>query len=275
MTFDAIENSARRGRKVFLYTWQRGEKTWRYTGADRNLQINFQDYIAAAISHEEIEQGPDLVRMNLAVAVPTLHPVAVMYRQQSPIDSVVLTVSEYHAGDPDNEVRPVWSGRIVSVGWDLPEGEATINHSPTSASLGRNGLRRRCQKNCPLVLYGLACRVNREAFRLSTTVAQLVSLALTADGIAGHFDGYWNGGYIEYAIETGVLERRGITSHTSGTITLSSLPIGLTDGMPVSIFPGCDHTTGANGCGKFNNLPNYGGFPHFAQKNPFGNEPVY
>lgn len=275
MTYNARDTGARTGRKIFLYTWQRGDKTWRYTGADRNLEISFQRYLASAIDHDEPEQGPNIVRMSLAVRVPMLHPVAAMYRAQSPVDSVVLTISEVHEGDPDQEVRAVWSGRITSVAWDIPKATATITHAPTYSSLQRMGLRRRCQKNCPLVLYGAACGVNRQAYRLATFAGVINGTSLTAPGISDKPDGYWNGGYIEYAIETGVLERRGIRGHTSGTIDLTGRPAHLAAGMAVSIFPGCDHTTGANGCEKFSNLPNYGGFPNFPTKNPFGADPVY
>lgn len=275
MTFDAIETSARRARKVFLYTWQRGEVVWRYTGANRPLVLNFQTFLRSPIEHGDLEQGGEIERQNVDVTVPMMHPVALMYRAQAPADAVVLTLSEYHATDPDQQIRPLWSGRIVSVRWDPEENSATIAHAPTYASLQRNGLRRKYQANCPLVLYGYGCSVNREAYRLTTTAGALDGLALTANGIGGHPDGYWNGGYIEYTPEGGMLERRGIRGHAGGTVYLSTLPLGLAAGMAVSLFPGCDHTTGPNGCQKFDNLPNYGGFPHFPNKNPFGPDPVY
>lgn len=275
MTFEAIETSARQARKVFLYTWQRGEFVWRYTSANRNLQVNFQDYLWSPIEHDALEQGGEIERQNVGVTVPMLHPVALMYRVQSPADSVVLTIAEYHATDPDVQVRPLWSGRITSVRWDPEDNQATITHAPTYASLARNGLRRKYQETCPLVLYGYGCSVNREAYKLATTVGALSGLALTATGIGAHFDGYWNGGFIEYVPQAGMLERRGIRGHAGGTIQLATLPLGLANGMAVSVFPGCDRTTGANGCAKFSNLPNYGGFPHFPRANPFGPDPVY
>lgn len=275
MTFDAIETSARSARKVFLYTWQRGERVWRYTGANRNVTVNFQEYTRAAIEHDEIEQGGEVERHDVGVTVPMLHPVAVMFRAQAPADSVVLTIAEYHESDPVAEVRPVWSGRIVSVRWDPTENQATITHSPTYTSLARNGLRRKYQKNCPWVLYGPGCYVNREAFRLTSTAANVTGVSMEALGVGAHPDGYWSGGYIEYAPSSGLVERRGIRSHAGGVVHLSAVPAGLLDGMAVSLFPGCGHTTGANGCLKFNNLPNYGGFPHFPNANPFGSNPVY
>ena len=118
-------------------------------------------------AEDALEQGGEIERQNVGVTVPMLHPVALMYRVQSPADSVVLTIAEYHATDPDVQVRPVWSGRITSVRWDPEENQATITHAPTYASLQRNGLRRKYQANCPLVLYGLACGVNREAYKLA------------------------------------------------------------------------------------------------------------
>ena len=275
MTFDAIETSARSARKVFLYVWQRGEVVWRYTSANRNLLVNFQTYLCAPIEHDNLEQGGEIERQNVGVTVAMLNPVALMYRQHSPADSVVLTIAEYHATDPDVQVRPVWSGRITSVRWDPEDNQATITHAPTYASLARNGLRRKYQANCPLVLYGYGCGVNREAFKLVTTVGAISALALTALGLGAQPNGYWNGGFIEYVPATGLLERIGIRSHTGGTVLLSRLAPGLVNGMAVSVFPGCDRTTGANGCAKFGNLPNYGGFPNFPNKNPFGSNPVY
>ena len=276
MTFDPYEQGARTGRKVFLYVWQRNEKVWRYTSADRNLLVNFQAYTAAAITHEDFEQSStDIIRMNIEVEVPMLHPVALMWREQAPAESVVLTISEYHADDPDTQVVPVWQGRILGVSWEPAQGSCSMTHSPTYTSLQRTGLRRKAQKLCPLVLYGIDCSVNREAFRLATTVAAISGFSLTAPGVSAVPDGYWSGGFIEYLLEVGVVERRGIKSHTSGTLELASAPTGLVPGQSVNIFPGCDHTTGNNGCKKFNNLPNYGGFPYFAEKNPFGSEPVY
>lgn len=276
MTFNAQETGARTGRKVWLYTWQRGEKIWRYTSADRDLTINFQKYLAAAITHSDIEQSQtDIVRMNLDVQVPMLHPVALLYRTQAPVDSIVLTISEYHANDPANEVRPRWQGRIIACNWDLTVPAAVMTHSPTYTSLQRNGLRRKCQANCPHVLYGPGCKASRESFKLATTVSAISGFNVTASGLASFPNGYWSGGFIEYLLEVGVTERRGIRSHTSGTIVLDARPTGLVDGKAFNVYPGCDHTTGANGCAKFNNLPNYGGFPHFAVKNPFGADPVY
>lgn len=275
MTFEAFDSGTRPGRKVYLYVWQRGEKVWRYTSADRKLVINTQEYTPAPITHPDIEQGSEIVRMNVEVDVPYNHAVARMYRIQAPTDSVVLTISATYIEDPDTEVRPQWSGAIVGVSWDLTDLTASITHAPTFTSLQRMGLRGRCQSSCDLVLYGRRCGVSRESFKLVTVAAAVGVTSLTAPGISLVPDGYYSGGFIEYRPEVGVVERLGITSHVSGTVNLLGRTLGLLPGMAVEVFPGCDHTPGPNGCAKFNNMPNYGGFPFFARKNPFGNSPIF
>lgn len=61
----------------------------------------------------------------------------------------------------------------------------------------------------------------------------------------------------------------------STSITLLGTTDGLTVGTRVRLYPGCDRTTGANGCTKFNNLPNFGGIPQLAGRSPFDGNPVF
>ncbi len=56
--------------------------------------------------------------------------------------------------------------------------------------------------------------------------------------------------------------------------TLTNFPLGLVAGMTLKAYPGDDHTL-ATCATKFDNVANYGGFPYFPEKNPFGGSPVY
>jgi hypothetical protein len=69
--------------------------------------------------------------------------------------------------------------------------------------------------------------------------------------------GHLAGGLLEWVDGGGMLERRMIMTHSGNNA------------------PGCDHTTGAAGCGKFNNVANFGGFPYIPTKNPHGGGPLY
>ena len=274
MTFEQYEQSPEGGHKVYLYTWRRGATTWRYANYDRNIGAGVNTYAAAPIQHDAIEQSTDVQRMEMRVETPIDHPVAVQFRAQAPTETITLTIAAMHVNDPDQEVRAAWTGRVISVDVDLPRNKAIIQHSPTYTSLSRLGLRRRAQTKCPHVLYGTACKASQALFQVIATVTNMSGVTITANDFGGKPAKYWDGGYIEYQ-SNGLTERRGIMSATGVTLTLSAPPVGLAIGQSVTALPGCDHTTGANGCQKFSNILNYGGFPEFPRKNPFGSDPIY
>jgi hypothetical protein len=52
------------------------------------------------------------------------------------------------------------------------------------------------------------------------------------------------------------------------------LPTQMEVGNTISAFPGCRRTI--DDCvNKFNNLDNFGGFPHSPGRNPFDGQPVF
>ncbi len=86
-------------------------------------------------------------------------------------------------------------------------------------------------------------------------------------------DGDFNGGYIQYQIGAAV-ERRYVTAHAGDTLTLLT-PADIPVGTIVSAYSGCDHTTGAGGCAKFDNITNFGGQENIPLKNPMGSNPIF
>ena len=275
MTFDSRERSADLGEKTFVYTWNRGARFYRYAAADEDLLLDFQTYLASSVSHGAIEQGSEPVRANITVTVPMDHPVAMLYRSFPPVDSIVLTIQEFHVGEEDDR-RAVWSGRITGVKWRPEEGLAEINHEPSYTSLKRTGLRRMYQRHCPLVLYGKRCGANPEAFAITTAAAEVEGSTVTAAAFIGANSTHWAGGFIVYEIESGVEERRFIRGEDvdGDTLTLSAPASGLLPGMMLKAYPGCDHSLDT--CiDFFDNGDNNGGFPNIPYKNPFGQEPIY
>lgn len=86
--------------------------------------------------------------------------------------------------------------------------------------------------------------------------------------------GYFSGGYIEWEVAIGIVERRFISDHTDAALTVTSAVGTLPGGTPVKIYPGCDHTLATCNT-KFANAINYGGMPYIPTKNPFGGSPVF
>jgi uncharacterized phage protein (TIGR02218 family) len=274
MTFDTREGSTADGNKVFLYTWTRGIRSWRYATTDHDVKVLGRTYLQArGMSHGGIDEGTELVRAAVDIEVPIDNPVSAMYVGYAPADSIVVDISEYHIGD-ETEVEPVWGGRIVGVRFNPEDGTATITHEPTYTSIKRTGLRRTYQVNCPLALYGARCRVRPADFQRVITVTDVTGATITAGEFATEHVGHWPGGTIVYQVETGVTDRRYIKSVTGSVATLNAPAIGLQPGATVTALPGCDHTLDT--CiDFFHNGDNNGGFPFFGTKNPFGSDPIY
>lgn len=274
MSFDSLERSQWEGRKVYTYTWARGGNVYRYTNADQDLVLQFQTYKASGtIRHGPIEQGGDPIRSPADVTVESDHPVAQLFRSTPPIDTVLLTIREVQMDDPADR-RAVWQGRVTSAAFDYETREATLTHEPTYTSLQRMGLRRAYQRLCPLLTGGRRCGVNMEAFAIEVTAQEVNGLQLIVSSVAGRPDGWFLGGFIVYEITPGVVDRRPIRDHVGTQFTLTNFPVGLAAGMKLKAYPGDDHTI-TTCATKFNNVANYGGFPYFPEKNPFGGAPIY
>lgn len=270
MTFDARERSADQGRPVELFTFARDFQRWRYTSVDRELTVDSASFAPRAIVRSGFEASNEKARSAMTLTVPRDLEVADLYRVSPPTLPVTCVVQQYHEGD--GEVAMIWSGRILSVRF---EGVAALmSLEPVFTSIRRVGLRRAFQRQCPHALYGSACGVNREAFRTNGTVDSIAGLVVNVPEAAAFAAGWFAGGYIEWTASGGVPERRFITDHTSAALTLAGVPFGLTAGESAKLYPGCDHTS-ATCSGKFSNPLNYGGFPFFTKKNPFGGDPIY
>lgn len=270
MTYDVVERSADQGRPVELFTFSRDFQRWRYTSADRALVVDSATYLPRSLTRSAIESSYEKARSAITIGAPRDLEVADLYRISPPTLPITCVIQQYHAGD--GEVVTIWSGRILSV--EFAGISAQINLEPVYTSIRRIGLRRTFQRQCPHVLYGGACKVNREAFRIDGIVDSVVGSVVNVPEASLLSAGWFAGGYIEWGSALGIPERRFISDHTGAALTLTAVPFGLVGDMPVKLYPGCDHTI-ATCNGKFANAANYGGFPFFTKKNPFGGDPIY
>lgn len=270
MTYDARETSTDTGRPVEVYTFARDYQHWRYTSADRDVTISSQTFTAKPITRTAIETTAEKSRLALTLTVPRDLEVADMYRIAPPTMTITCLIQQYHQAD--TELVTIWAGRILTVEWSGPS--ARIAVEPIYTALQRNGLRRMYQRQCPHVLYGGQCNVVRESFRTDGFVDSISGNVINVPQAALLATGYFAGGYIEWDVASGIAERRFISDHTGGALTVTSTIAGLSGGMAVRIYPGCDHTlTTCNS--KFSNAVNYGGMPYIPTKNPFGGSPVF
>lgn len=270
MTFDARETSADQGRPVEVYEFGRDYQRWRYTSADRDVTADTHVYLARPISRSAIEVSAEKARSGIKITAPRDLEVAELFRVAPPTLPITLVVRQYHDGD--GELATIWTGRVAGV--EFNGAAANITCEPTFTALRRIGLRRAYQRQCPHVLYGAACGVNRESYRLNDAVESVSGAVVNVPGADGLPDGWFAGGYLEWEVALGIVERRFITEHVGAALTLASSAYGLAGGVAVRVFPGCDHLL-ATCESKFANVASYGGFPYFPQKNPFGGDPIF
>lgn len=121
------------------------------------------------------------------------------------------------------------------------------------------------QKRSPMCrtdLFSVLCQLNPTSYDVAATVATIVNaFTFTVSGLA-QADGYFNQGVAVTAGGTAFE----IANWVNSTQTLTAyLPCEqlLDAGDSLTLYPGCDKTDGAGGCGKFSNWINFQGENHF------------
>ena len=264
MTYDARELSMQSGEPLEMYHFTIGSTEHRFTSAKSAITYDGNTYQPALIKRGSIDFTTEKGRNNLKLQTARDFAIADLFRVSPPSDVILLVVHRVHHGDSDGAV--IWSGRVLNCEWS--GSTASLNCEPVSSSLQRVGLRRLYQRQCPHVLYGSACGLNKNDHDLTITITDIDGLTLTTGTAigsgAGEQFGDYAGGFAVFGTE-----KRFITGNPLYQIKLSSPFYDLEVGDSIVIYKGCDHTL--NTCNtKFSNTDNYGGMPYIPTKNPFG-----
>lgn len=128
------------------------------------------------------------------------------------------------------------------------------------------------QQTCNHVLFGPFCQVNKDSFKLVTTISAIDPANKTVT-IAGRKSGgaadYFEAGYFDHPATS---NKYAIWKSEFAGTTETKLHLGywhpeLAVGQSLTAFAGCKHTT-ADCKNKFNNAANFGGFPFIPRVNP-------
>lgn len=272
MSFDTFERSNASGRPVALYTFTHGNTTWRYCTADSDKTVGGHVYTALAITDEGVVQGGS-DQNDLQISVQSDFPVAALFRNGQQSGKVWLYVRRWHIGDPASETPLQWSGTVVN---SRPTDDATItlNCRSLGGTFDRQGLRLAWGRMCPHVLYSeFGCKVPKEEHAYPRVIATLTGTNFTCVAHSEAEEGTFSGGFLELERDDGSFDRRAIELQTGNDFLVLGSTDGLSIGDAITLYPGCVRTTTA--CKAFDNLPNYGGFPHLPGKSPFDGTPVY
>jgi uncharacterized phage protein (TIGR02218 family) len=120
------------------------------------------------------------------------------------------------------------------------------------------------QAGCAHTLFDAGCTVSKAAYTFNGSISELSSQAAFFTNLT-QADDYFSRGRLMFTSGANAGVRRAVKSfaHSQGRIELSFPMLEpLAVGDSFTITAGCDKSQGANGCAKFNNLPNFKGTPY-------------
>lgn len=280
MGFQSYEQSNESGRPIKLYAFRWGNSFWYYTNADSEKVVDGKTYVPIAISDGGIEQGGSDKEFKLTV--PTMlddgagstepMPVVRLFRGTPPSEPVYLIVRKKHEQDAEAPVE--WVGKISNIVRTDEGSQAEI--TCRNPGLKRTGLRLTWCRSCPHFVFDYGCQLDKADFAVTRNVTALTGTSFTVDGADLQASPYFNGGFIEWDADgLGTIERRGLEI-TLGTnqYQLFGRSDGMTVGLAVTLYPGCDGTSETCDV-KFNNLANFGAVDFMPGKSPFDGTQVF
>jgi uncharacterized phage protein (TIGR02218 family) len=266
MTFDTDERSVEDGRPRDLYTFDLPAVTYRLTPGVRDIVFDGQTYRAVALSRENTRTpSPTSGETSLEISIVVSHPIVQRYlRAGIPPSSIDVTVRRLQLTSGEAEFE--WHGTVKSLSVD---GEVAKLHVPSRLS---EALIRRLPtlgvgRNCGHVLYDGSCTINRNAFKVATTVSNIAldGRTITVAGMGGHPDQWAQFGELLH-LASG--ERMTVLSQLGTDVKIHLPIVDMQVGDSVEVYAGCAHDAGT--CAdKFDNLVNFGGMPELPTKNPF------
>lgn len=257
-----------------LVMFTRGAQVWRYTLDDRAVTYQAQTFeTLAGLKLGKINDGSSPDNSGLEITLPVTAPIVGLFIPVPLTERITVTLLHLKQGDALAKVR--FTGAIGGVKLTSLS-TAVLSCRNPGVDFSTNALTRCWQAGCPHDVYGVGlgeCNADPEAMRINGAITYSSGVTLKAAEWAAKPDGWFNGGFIRWQIGLAT-ELRWIVSHVGETLTLLT-PATVPVGTSVPAYPGCDQTDGANGCLKFNNLPNYGGQKFIPQKNPMGGDTIY
>lgn len=273
MSFNTVETSLAARTPIRLYLFKRGALTWPYNSSSQAIKRGNVLYKAlpGGLSDRGIISSDGGISDNLTITAPADIEIARLFYGIPPSARIELEVFNTHL--QTDEYIPTWHGVVVSVR-DTKIDRVEIIASPNESLTDRPGVTLVYSRQCGAVIYDDQCKVNKELYRVRANAEQIVVTGIETTTAANYSDGYFNGGFIEYSIAGGELERRYIEQHEGSSLTLWGGSEGINQGQAISLFPGCD--TDPNICyNKFKNHLNRQSFDHLQGRSPFDGNQVF
>lgn len=262
MAFDLLEASANLGRPEELYEFWMVDKFWRYTSSDRPSVLNGYTYEPLrALRRTPLKQNKDGGDDSIKITVPMNTEVAWQFRIVVPARTVWLRIYRRHRGD--DEFVQSWYGRVRGCAWQ--GSKAVLECDGLNGLFKRAGLRLNFDVNCPHMLFGPGCNLDKDQFRVDGDIIEIGSDFVRSTAFASKPDGWFDLGYIEFGRYYYT-----IAKHAGDKVTIFAGLEYDVDDKPIVItgYAGCNRTIPM--CwDKFNNGLNSEANAWMPTRNPF------
>lgn len=261
MSFLTDETSADNGRPIELFRFVGSLDTYTYTSGNRAVTYNTEVYRPIPVTRSAIKLGDVTEKNELKVTMPLTAKLVVDYGFDIPPPELTLQIFRLHG--ETGEVQPWFNGTVVSITMEGTTASVMIP-SIFSAYMASEFPNVVYQSQCNHPLYSPRCGVNREDFKVEGVIDSIIDeTKIRVTAAADKPDDWLKAGEIITASE-----RRLIVEHKGSELTLNYPFRAMAVGLEVTAYAGCDHSIET--ChAKFNNLPNFLGFPYTPSLNPF------
>lgn len=278
--------------ELYLFTYNGNNTKYAYTSGQEEVSYGGNTYLPTYMKRGDINTSNTEEGEEMSIEVNRDNPLALFFFDRIPLDSVTFTITRYHAFDPDDEKRVIYTGVVKTVTW-RDDTIAEIVTNSISNFLDRFILRMSHQARCNHTIYDEYCRLTRTLYEKTAVVAAIEDKGLTVvldafpvypGGFAGIHEDPHIGGTMRLGSEFAtVIGQDTDNLKLSLLIPISALIVGDT----VSLAPGCqgERTICKNSfnlpledvlfaeqdpTGSYGNSINYLGFPDLPTKNPVG-----
>lgn len=271
MSYTSYETSAHDGAPIEGFYFIGTQKSYRYTNAQRDTNINGLPYTAVKGIHRGGIAGgtQEDDNLELEITMPIGLDLVTDYAFATSPPDLSVAIYRYHEDSSSAlDWAIIWSGKVTNI---TLKGKIATFQVPSLLSLVLAGSvpDRFYQNQCNHVLYDQRCQVNKALFTQNTTISVAPSgttINVVNDGFA---DNVLNAGEIFIPARG---ERRGIVSNIANVLTITFPFFNAALGDAVQLFAGCNHAYLGDCDTKFANTIHYGGFPYVPKENPFAGD---
>lgn len=193
-----------------LYTIVRGSETYRYSSGDKDVPVGGVTWTKLAIKRGSISSSSDLEKNSLEVTFAADSEFAQSCLRSALEEVVFLTLNKYQ----NSTLSMLWQGRLTGV---KPDGATIVlTFENDYTSLARVGARYKYQRTCSHDLYGAGCKLNKDNWKVRTTLVSVSGSAVVLRGLESYVDSYFRLGMLENSNSVNV----GIEASSGNNITL-------------------------------------------------------